>query len=284
MKKILLSLLVIACLASVSRAQLNTAGGAVQITQGGNTAVVTSGGALDVNMTQAAGSNLSVTGSSLNVNCTGGCSSTSFADNGAFTEGTTNVVPMAGEYNSSIGNLTSGHAGTVQLTIDRMMYVNVGKVGGTAITVGQTTMSASIPVAIASNQSAIAVSESGTWTVGLNAGTSLIGYTRPPNGCGNTFYESGLAFVPNSLTSVTTTSTCVQEVIFNNVTSSAVTLTSFQDQTTNCNSGACAVVTSFSIPANSSYILRLEGAKFSSGIKWQAGTANAITGDVVGNQ
>jgi hypothetical protein len=42
---------------------------------------------------------------------------------------------------------------------------NLFQVGGTVIALGQTTMSASLPVVLPSNQSAIPVSESGTWTV-----------------------------------------------------------------------------------------------------------------------
>jgi hypothetical protein len=49
---------------------------------------------------------------------------------------------------------------------------NISQIGGTAIALGQTTMSASIPVAIASNQSAIPVTQSGAWTVSATQGTS----------------------------------------------------------------------------------------------------------------
>jgi hypothetical protein len=49
---------------------------------------------------------------------------------------------------------------------------NLTEVGGSAIALGQTTMSASIPVAIASNQSAIPVTQSGTWTVAVTQSTS----------------------------------------------------------------------------------------------------------------
>lgn len=48
---------------------------------------------------------------------------------------------------------------------------NLTKVGGTAIALGQTTLSASIPVAIASNQSAIPASQSGTWNITNISGT-----------------------------------------------------------------------------------------------------------------
>ena len=45
---------------------------------------------------------------------------------------------------------------------------NVTQIGGSALALGQTTMSASIPVTFASNQSALPVTQSGTWTVGLS--------------------------------------------------------------------------------------------------------------------
>lgn len=42
---------------------------------------------------------------------------------------------------------------------------NLTQVGGAAIALGQTTMSASVPVTIANNQTALPVSQNGTWTV-----------------------------------------------------------------------------------------------------------------------
>lgn len=70
------------------------------------------------------------------VSCGSGCGGsggTSLADEGTFTQGTTSFTPLGGFYNSSPSNLTSGQGGTVQLTIDRMFYVNIGKWGGTAL-------------------------------------------------------------------------------------------------------------------------------------------------------
>lgn len=49
---------------------------------------------------------------------------------------------------------------------------NLSQVGGSAIALGQTTMSASLPVTFASNQSALPVSQSGTWTVAVTQSTS----------------------------------------------------------------------------------------------------------------
>ena len=52
---------------------------------------------------------------------------------------------------------------------------NITQIGGSALAFGQAVMASSIPVVLASNQSAIPVSQSGTWNVGLSAGSNLIG-------------------------------------------------------------------------------------------------------------
>ncbi|CAM6000301.1 unnamed protein product [Sphagnum balticum] len=52
---------------------------------------------------------------------------------------------------------------------------NITQIGGSALAFGQAVMASSIPVVLSSNQSAIPVSQSGTWNVGLSAGSNLIG-------------------------------------------------------------------------------------------------------------
>jgi hypothetical protein len=79
------------------------------------------------------------TSGNLRVNCTTGCSSSggsSLADEGTFTQGSTSFTAIGGTYNTSITNLTAGQGGAAQLTNDRMLYVNLGKVGGTAVVTG----------------------------------------------------------------------------------------------------------------------------------------------------
>ena len=67
----------------------------------------------------------------------------------------------------SSGNLLVSLAATPTSPLD----VNLTKVNGSTISLGQTTMSASLPVAIASNQSAIPASQSGTWNINNISGT-----------------------------------------------------------------------------------------------------------------
>jgi hypothetical protein len=70
----------------------------------------------------------------LKVNCVVGCSATSgFSDNAAFSAGSTAVNNISAVFNDSITALTSGNAGALRSTTDRMLYVNVGKLGGTAL-------------------------------------------------------------------------------------------------------------------------------------------------------
>jgi hypothetical protein len=51
---------------------------------------------------------------------------------------------------------------------------NITQVGGSALALGQTTMAASLPVTLSSNQTALPVSQSGTWNIG-----TLTGITNP---------------------------------------------------------------------------------------------------------
>jgi hypothetical protein len=91
---------------------------------------------------------------------------------------TGSAVPASADYLglNAGGNLHGWNA----VTLSGPTYVgmvDLSSVGGTAIALGQTAMSGSIPVALASNQSAIPVSQSGTWNIGtvttVTAVTSL---------------------------------------------------------------------------------------------------------------
>jgi hypothetical protein len=80
----------------------------------------------------------------------------------------TNSELVGGVYNSTLPTLTNGQQAAIQLDSSGRVIlspsgassnVNLATVGGSAIALGQTTMSASLPVAIASNQSAITVAQ-----------------------------------------------------------------------------------------------------------------------------
>lgn len=113
------------------------------------------------------------------VDCGSGCTASSIQDNTAFTQGTTQILAIGGFY-GSVSNLTSGSAGTVQLTTDRMIYTNMGKVGGSAIALGQAAMASSFPVVLPNNPDSrpasgnITVVDSGSSTATGQNGTSII--------------------------------------------------------------------------------------------------------------
>ena len=69
----------------------------------------------------------------LKVNCVVGCIAAGFSDNAAFTAGSTSVNNFSAVFNDSIATLTSGNAGALRATSDRMLYVNIGKLGGASL-------------------------------------------------------------------------------------------------------------------------------------------------------
>jgi hypothetical protein len=125
----------------------NTVPWLTTIQQGGNAAVVNASGQLSINC----------------ANCTG--SGVSQQDSTTFTQTTSNMVPIGGIFisSNSISNLASGQAGVAQLTTDRMLYVNIGKVGGTAVVTGVGAVgTGSLRIAVGQDTSTIAGSAPGT--------------------------------------------------------------------------------------------------------------------------
>ena len=90
---------------------------------------------------------------------------------------------------------------------------NIIEVGGAAISLGQTTMSASFPITIASDQSAIPVSQSGTWNI-TNAGTFAVQNTetRPSSAT-----VSAVTMTGSAVTIASSNSSCRSLQVFNNV-------------------------------------------------------------------
>lgn len=85
------------------------------------------------------------------------------------------------------------------------------------------------------------------------------------------------AVVPNSLTDLTTTDTMLHQILVANTTGSAVTFT-LQDKAGTPIKRFAAV----SIAANTTLMLVCpEGCFFEAGLSWQAGTADALHGEVL---
>lgn len=138
----------------------------------------------DVNIHDAAGNPISSTGTSLNVDIT-------------------NTVPVTGPLTDTQLRATPVPiSGTVTTSPPANASTNLTQVGGAAITEGQKTMANSVPVVIASDQSAIAVT--GTITTSPNVNVH--------DGSGNTIASTGTSLnvdvtntVPVTLTSTTIT-------------------------------------------------------------------------------
>jgi hypothetical protein len=109
--------------------ELARLGGLAQLQEPGNNA--------GINLNQIGGGSVSSAlydsgNTALKVNCIVGCSAAgSFTDNSAFTTGSTSVTNVSGLFNDTATNLTSGNAGAIRATTDRMLFVNIGKIGGT---------------------------------------------------------------------------------------------------------------------------------------------------------
>jgi hypothetical protein len=63
----------------------------------------------------------------------GAAGGTSLADQGTFTEASTNFTPIGGEYKTSPTALTSGQGGTCQVTQNRALHANLRNASGTEV-------------------------------------------------------------------------------------------------------------------------------------------------------
>ena len=87
---------------------------------------------------------------------------------------------------------------------------------------------------------------------------------------------AGLAAVPTSLTTVSTSNTLLYQLAVNNPTAAGITLTVTDGQ------ASPVTLASLTVPANSIYAFNWEeGVLMVSGVKWQAGGAG-LTGELVG--
>jgi hypothetical protein len=181
---------------------------------------------------------------------------------------------------------------------------NITQIGGVSLSLGSKTSANSIPVVVASDQGAQAVSESGTWTVqpgntpnttawkvdgsavtqpvsgtvALGAATASIGEVTDHTTCSTTVISPAWAAVPTVSTAVTATTTCVEAIIFTNTNASAQTVTVTDGQ-----GSPVTVINAYSIPPNSQVTFPFYGTPMTTGIKWSAG-GTGVTGSVKGYQ
>lgn len=176
------------------------------------------------------------------------------------------------------GSAKIGTVTTDQTThgVTDLVAADITKVGGTALTLGQQTAANSIPVIL---PSATITTLTPPTSVGLNAGSNIIGKTAPVTACGTTSFSQAIAAVPTSSTAITTTTTCILAAFVNNTNSTAQTFTLTDNSGTPIN----IVGPAFSIPGLSNMVIPLGGIQATSGVKWSAG-GTGVTGGVIGVQ
>ena len=101
----------------------------------------------------------------------------------------------------------------------------------------------------------------------------------PKTSCGTTAYDSGMVALPTAAAAVTATATCVNAIVFVNITASAQAVTVTDNQAT-----PVAYLSSFQLPANSTLVYDLNFARMASGVKWSAANATSVNAQVVGYQ
>jgi hypothetical protein len=166
-----------------------------------------------------------------------------------------------------------GIGAVVALFIGGSLMGQLSQSGGTGtavtatLTQGGNTAQVTAASALKVDGSAVTQPVSGTLT------------TVPKTACGSTSFDSGMTAVPTTSTAVTSTATCVNAIVFVNTTGSAQTVSVTDNQAT-----PMSYLSSFQIPANSTFIYDLQFVKMSAGIKWSAANASSVNAQIVGFQ
>lgn len=188
MKKLLLAIVVLlAVLPSAALAQM----GQTVIIQGGNTANVTAGNALQIDVHSVNGTTVSgMVAGSVPVTIVSGAGSggTASADEATFTPGTTNGTLSNCFFQTTSANnaLTNLQGGSVQCTARRALFTSLDAIAGTATLTGNgTTGAGSQRVTISSDNTAFQIKVLGNTGVAVDA---AIGAAPPANA----LYISGL--------------------------------------------------------------------------------------------
>lgn len=132
-----------------------------------------SDGSQKTQIVDGSGNVIASTSNNLNVqcaNCTG--SGVSAVDNATVTESTSVFAPAGGEFQTTPGTVTAGHQSMVAITAKRAFQVSLFDAAGNAL-LGSKTSANSVPVVIASDQGAVAVSGTVTTTPPANASTNV---------------------------------------------------------------------------------------------------------------
>jgi len=254
------------------------------------TAIGAKNGTNMVNLTADASNNL-------NVNCASGCAGGSSTPADTFSNPTTAGLQMTfptvwngTSWDRLYGDKTNGAfvqiKNTPNVNIQSNAAINLAQVGGASVALGQTTMSASIPVAIASNQGAVPASQSGTWTVqpGNTANTTPWLTTQTPGTTGGLSISRTLSAASTNSTNAKGSAGQVYGWYIVN-TSAALKYVKLYNKATAPTCGTDTPVITLAIPAASATGIAGAGSNvdFSGGIAFSTGIGYCITGAVADN-
>jgi hypothetical protein len=108
------------------------------------------------------------------VSTVGGGAAPAASDGAAYVAGTSQFTPIgAARDDAATGTMAEDKYGILRMSTNRGLHVTLRKDSDGTEMIGQKAMAASIPVALASDQSAIPVTKSGTWDI-TNAGTFAV--------------------------------------------------------------------------------------------------------------
>lgn len=153
----------------------------------------------------------------------------------------------------------AGKFGIDQTTPGTTNAVSLAQIGGTTAASGNGVSGAGVQrVAIASDNTAFSVNAA--ISAAIPTGSNVIGVvnTIPKTACGNAVASQTLIAVPQVSTAVFTSTTCLVEIIMNNTTNGALTITVSDNIGTPIND-----LLTFSIPPFSQIIQPLYGQSFS---------------------
>lgn len=143
----------------------------------GSTVATAATGIMKIGLTDGTGTAITSTSNAIDVNIkSGGGSGFSVTDEAAWTAGTSSFVPAGGVYNDTATALTSGQEGSIRLTNNRAIHVNLRDASANQL-LGSKTSANSIPVVVASDQGAVPVSQSGSnWSTNVAqiGGTNIV--------------------------------------------------------------------------------------------------------------
>jgi hypothetical protein len=149
---------------------------------------LTSTDVVTARLNDGSGNSIGSTGGALNVNISSGSLGVGSVDRSTFTYGTSLDQVVGGVYQDTSPTLTAGQSGAVRLTSYRGMHTNLRDSSGNEL-LGSKVSASSVPVVIASDQSAITVAQATASnlnaTVVQSTAASLQSTARLNDGSGN---------------------------------------------------------------------------------------------------